>query len=219
MAALPRRYALSPTEGKGRSPENRIISQVEAAKGNTYDYVILHGGINDGMDSIPVGTMTDSTDVADFDITTFAGALEELFARTQEYFGDTAQIGYIVNYQTPLSVWGGETQDMSEYVEVALPICDKWNVSYLDLYDDQDFNQNVLKVSTKDNLSDYLHPTDSGYDLLAPKIGAWMETLAQDDDSSLAWIISGSVLGGVIIIGATTGLVLVRRRRKSAQAA
>ena len=203
----------------GRSLDNRIINQVEAAKDNTYDYVILHGGINDGMDSIAVGTITDSTDVADFDVMTFAGALEELFARTQEYFGDTAQIGYIVNYQTPMSEWGGATQDMSEYVAMALQICDKWDISYLDLYNDQDFNDNVMKVSTKDNLSDYLHPTESGYDLLGAKIGAWMETLGQDDDSALPWIIGG-VVAAVVVIGATTtGLILVRRKRKTAPAA
>ncbi len=203
----------------GRSLDNRIINQVEAAKDNTYDYVILHGGINDGMDSIAVGTITDSTDVADFDVMTFAGALEELFARTQEYFGDTAQIGYIVNYQTPMSEWGGATQDMSEYVAMALQICDKWDISYLDLYNDQDFNDNVMKVSTKDNLSDYLHPAESGYDLLGAKIGTWMETLGQDDDSALPWIVGG-VVAAVVVIGATTtGLILVRRKRRSAPAA
>jgi len=203
----------------GRSLDNRILNQVDAAKDNTYDYVILHGGINDGMDSIEVGAMTDSADVADFDDATFAGALEELFARTQEYFGDTAEIGYIVNYQTPMSEWGGATKDMSEYVEVALQICDKWEVSYLDLYNDQDFNENVMKVSTKDNLSDFLHPTESGYDVLAAKIGAWMETLGQEVDNTLAWIIGGVVAGVVIIGGATTGLVFVRRRKKRAEAA
>ncbi len=193
--------ALSTDLSHGRKPDNRIINQIEVVKDNTYDYVILHGGVNDAMDSLPVGTMTDSTDVADFDTTTFAGALEELFARAKEYFGEKTQIGYIVNYQTPMSNWGGATRDMSAYVKVALQICDKWKVSYLDLYDDQDFNQNVMKVSTKDNLMDYLHPNDSGYDLLAVKIGTWMETLGQGGSSALPWIIGAVV---VVLVAAAT---------------
>ena len=211
--------ALSTDIGKGRSPDNRIITQIEAAKGNPYDYVILHGGINDAMSLIPVGVMTDSSDVADFDITTFAGALEELFARAQEYFGDTAQIGYIVNYQTPMSEWGGATQDWSEYIAVALQICDKWNITYLDLYNDEEFNQDVLKVSTKEYLPDYLHPNAAGYDILTPKIGDWMETLGQEDSGTLPWVIGGVGLAVVVVAGGTTGLLLIRRKKKSEQAA
>ncbi|MBN1458674.1 MAG: SGNH/GDSL hydrolase family protein [Armatimonadetes bacterium] len=208
--------ALSTDLSHGRKSDNRIINQIESVKNNTYDYVILHGGVNDAMDSLPVGAMTDSTDVAAFDNTTFAGALEELFARAKEYFGEKTQIGYIVNYQTPMSNWGGATQDMSAYVKVALQVCDKWNVSYLDLYDDLDFNQEVMKVSTKDNLMDFLHPNDSGYDLLAVKIGTWMETLGQGDSSALPWIIGAVV---VVLVVAAIILFVVVRKKKSARAA
>ena len=37
---------------------NRIINQMKSVEGNTYDYVILHGGVNDAMDSAPVGVMS-----------------------------------------------------------------------------------------------------------------------------------------------------------------
>lgn len=209
--------ALAPKPEINRGEDNRILYQIEPVKGNAYDYVILHGGVNDSMDLVPIGTMTDSFDVADFDISTFAGALEELFCRAKEYFGDKTQIGYIVNYQTPMSNWGGATQDMSDYVKVALQICDKWKISYLDLYDDQDFNENVMKVSTKENLMDYLHPNESGYDILGVKIGAWMETLGQGGSGPLPWIIGGVVL--VLVVAGIIVLILVRRKRKSAQPA
>lgn len=83
--------AIATDRSRGRSLDNRIITQVEAAKGDSFDYVILHGGINDAMDSIAVGTVSASSDVADFDTSTFAGALEELFAQATEYFGDKAK--------------------------------------------------------------------------------------------------------------------------------
>ncbi len=76
------------------------------------------------MDLIPLGAITDSVNAADFDVTTFAGALEELFARANEYFGDETQIGYIINYATPMSEWGGATKDMSEYVAIATQVCE-----------------------------------------------------------------------------------------------
>jgi hypothetical protein len=177
--------------------------------------VILHGGINDGMDSIAVGTMTDSFDVADFDTLTFAGALEELFCRVKQYFGDETRIGYIVNYQTPLSNWGGATRDMTDYVKIALQICEKWEISCLDLYDDAHFNNDVMKVTTKDNLMDYLHPNASGYDLLAPKIGAWMETMGggtSATDYTLYWII-GAVAVALLLAGGATAFVVVRKKR------
>jgi lysophospholipase L1-like esterase len=205
--------AIATDRSRGRSLDNRIISQIQAVKDNNYDYVILHGGINDGMDSIAVGTMTDSMDVAAFDNKTFAGALEELFYYSKQYFGDTAHIGYIVNYQTPMSNWGGATRDMTAYVKVARQICEKWGVSCLDLYDDHNFNEDVLKVSTKEHLLDYLHPNDSGYDLLAPKIGAWMEKMGGGAGYTLYWIIGGIALAIVVAAGVT---LLVMRKRKSA---
>jgi hypothetical protein len=138
------RIAATVSIAQNRGINNRIVNQIESVKANTYDYVILHGGVNDAMSSIAVGRMTDSSNVADFDPSTFAGALEELFYRAREYFGNKTHIGYIVNYQTPMSNWGGATRDMSEYVKVAVQICDKWEISCLDLYDDQDFNENVM---------------------------------------------------------------------------
>ena len=156
---------------------NRIINQLKYAKGD-YDYVILHGGVNDAMDSAPVGTISDSYEVADFKTNTFAGALEELFYTAKQQFGGDTKLGFIINFQTPRSGWGGKTRNMSEYFDLAVQICEKWDIPYLDLYHDEEFNDSVMKVKTKTNLQDYLHPNTAGYDVLYPVIAQWMEGLS-----------------------------------------
>lgn len=172
--------------------DNRILTQINSVKNIKYDYVILHGGVNDAMDSATVGKMTDSFNVADFDTKTFAGGLEELFYYAKQYFGENSKIGYIINFKTPkadLGNWFGKTNDMSEYVKVAIQICDKWEIPYLDFYNDDNFNNNLMKVTTTENLVDYLHPNTNGYEILYKPIATWMETLGVEpvvEDSSVS---------------------------------
>ena len=157
--------------------DNRIITQINQVKDNSYDYIILHGGVNDAMESAPIGVVSDSFKVKDFDASTFVGGLEELFYFTYEYFEDDTIIGYIVNYQTPNSKWGGETTDMSMYFDAAIKVCEKWKIPYLDLYNDENFN-NKLKVTTNENLLDFLHPNADGYDILYKPIAEWMADIS-----------------------------------------
>jgi hypothetical protein len=60
---------------------------------------------------------------------------------------------------------------------VAKEICDKWEIPYLDFYFDDEFNKNIMKTHTDENLYDYIHCRTSGYEILTPRIEAWMETL------------------------------------------
>ena len=190
---------------------SRILTQIEEVKDNQYDYVVLQGLAGDALESAPVGAMSDSFDVADFDVTTYAGGLEELFYYAKQYFGEETYVGYIIGYQTPKTEMGGRMTDMSEYVDVAIPICDKWGIPYLDLYDDAHFNNDLLKVTTAEYLPDYLHPNEAGYDVLYKPIAAWMETMGARSYTPY-WIIGGVVVGVIVVAGGTT-LVLVRKRR------
>ncbi|MBN1628643.1 MAG: SGNH/GDSL hydrolase family protein [Thermoleophilia bacterium] len=200
--------------------KSRIIAEIEKVRDKTYDYVIFQGMAGDALMSAPVGTMADSFDVADFDISTYAGGLEELFYYARQYFGDETHIGYIINYQTPKTEMGGRMTDMSEYVAAAIPICKKWGIPYLDLYDDAHLNNDLLKVTTKEYLLDYLHPNDAGYDILYKPIATWMETMGTGTgsvtesgrDHTLYWIIGG-VAAVVVLAAGGTALFMVRRSR------
>ena len=147
-----------------------VLGQLELCKDKSADYVIMQGGVNDASDRAPVGTVSSSKDPSTFYTFTFAGGLEELFYYAKTWFPD-ATYGFIINYAVPSF---SKAADMSEYVAVAKQVCEKWEIPYLDLYNDTDFCQNVLKVTEKTYLFDNLHPNAAGYDLLAPKIEAWM---------------------------------------------
>ena len=178
------------------SKDVRIITQLESNKDNTYDYVILHGGVNDAMTSAPLGAVSDSTNVEDFDISTFAGALEELIYRAKEYFPD-AKIGYIVNYATPNSTWGGYTKDMAAYFHMAKQVCEKWEVPYIDLFfGSADVNGQMLSYSYDildvDNSTHFygqtsteVHIGGSGYDIITPHIAAFIASIGVEDDGNL----------------------------------
>ncbi|MBR4282238.1 MAG: SGNH/GDSL hydrolase family protein, partial [Clostridia bacterium] len=168
---------------------NRIVTQLHNTQNNSYDYVILQGGTNDGWGDMAetgttpakVGVMTNSFNVSDFDISTFGGGLEELLYYAFKYFPN-AKIGFMTTFATPLAANQnlGATGDMSAYYNLALDICKKWGVPVLDMYHDRYVNNELMQVTTYNCLKDALHPNAKGYDNLAPYIGEWMERLVDN---------------------------------------
>lgn len=157
--------------------QGRIIEQLNKYEGKSFDYVIMHGGVNDAWDMAAVGSVSEGFDSSGFDVSSFAGGLEETFARAKELFPD-AVYGFIMNNALPKCPYGN-ISDMSAYMAVAKQVCEKWGVSYLDLYNDLEFCYNVLRVDTSDYFGDdyYCHPNAAGYDLIAPVVEEWMESL------------------------------------------
>lgn len=154
--------------------DNTVINQLKKMEGKTFDLVILQGGANDAWDSCPVGRMSSKFD-GTFNNSTFAGGLEETIKYAKETFPD-AKIAYIITFSMPKASYG-YLSNMSGYVKMTKNICDKWDIPYLDLYNDEDLNKNQLKTDTKECLYDYIHPNSKGYNILAPIIGEWMKTL------------------------------------------
>ena len=176
--------------------ESRIIAKMEENKNNTYDYVILHGGVNDAMTKAPLGAVSTSKNVADFDISTYAGALEELIYRAKEYFPN-AKIGFIVNYQTPNSTWGGYTKDMAAYFYTAKQVCEKWEIPYLDLFFGSvevegkmlSYSYDILKVDTATNFyngdAGEVHINGSGYAAITPYIAKFIASIGVEQNANL----------------------------------
>ncbi len=194
--------------------DNRVITKFNETRLNKYDYVIMHGGVNDAMESAPIGEVSSAFEVENFDTATFAGALEDLFCNARKYHANAA-LGYIINYATPNSEWGGSTKDMSAYFEVAKKVCDKWNVAYLDLYSgsvEEDgktlsYSDDILKVNTAEYLLENdpaeVHISSLGYDVIAPYIGEWMKTLKLPEgvEAPLADLIEQTPINGDFEIG------------------
>ena len=171
-------------------PENRIVNQLIDNQEKAYDYVILHGGMNDSIAMTQIGDMTDSFNLEDFDTSTFSGAMDELLCKAKELYPD-AIIGYIVNYATPNSTWGGYSNNNKTYFDRAKEICEKWGIPYIDLYDGgveiegehKSYSYDILEVTSGknmyDNLSTEIHIGSKGYDIISPYIQKWMEEISQ----------------------------------------
>lgn len=152
-----------------------IHDQLLKEEGKAFDYVVLHGGVNDAWDSVPVGTCSAYYDPSSFNCDTFAGGLERLLYTATTLFGDRAAIGYLINFKAP-SCPHGTVSDMSEYVEIAKKICDKWGVAYLDMYHHKELTK-ALQYHTTVHTTDFIHPNPEGYDIITPYIADFMRTL------------------------------------------
>lgn len=139
------------------------------------DYIIFEGGVNDALtEGESIGTIT-SDYTNNFDTSTFCGALESLFySALSSWVGK--KIGFIIPHKMG-SVSGQEL--MNTYHEKAREICHKWSIPYIDLYYESTLNSNIPNQlsSLFANGSDTWHLSAEGYDVITPKIEAWMKTL------------------------------------------
>jgi|GEM_PF-974512 len=165
---------------------NSIRAQLEYYTGKEYDFVMLHGMVNDAWSNFAVGTLTaDSVkDPSSFDLNTFAGSLEYTLHLAKKLY-PTAKIGYIVNFRIADNSYTqsrGTISNMTAYKNVVINACKKWGIPYLNLHDDTHFNNTVFKVDTQTYLPDYIHPNAGGYDLIYTYIQDFMKSLTGEAD-------------------------------------
>ena len=154
---------------------NRIVNQLETYKDNDYDYVVIHGGVNDAWDNAPVGTISSSFDPATFNTATYAGGLEEAIYTAIKYYGDKATIFHLINFESPMHA---KACDSGMYFEVGRKICDKWGIPYLDLASNKTLS-NALDIYTSGGafVTDNIHPQPAGYDVIYPYVQEYMKNL------------------------------------------
>lgn len=156
----------------------------------TLDYLILEGGTNDadrlGMAGIGELDMTDFS--GEYDDTNFTGALDSLFYKALSYYPDT-KIGFIVAQKMGT---GGdytvENNTRRKFFERAMQACYKWGITFINLWDCSQlnpklpvyFNPSLDAQGNRDGGYSYIdgqHLTSKGYDIISPKIEAWMRML------------------------------------------
>ena len=157
------------TSGKGQ-----IVTQLDKASRDSYDFVILEGGVNDvltmqgGNTNITWGEVTDSTT---YDASTIAGAIEDLIVQTKDRFPN-AIVGYVIN-----NYFGATDDNMTTYINTVKAACDKHGVAYVDLNADERTGKSVFYNGCELYDDGWLHPNAAGYDIIAPVIAEWMEDL------------------------------------------
>lgn len=160
--------------------------------GTDPEYIILQGGVNDA--DIIGGKDTDgnmpeafgSYDLTDkngeYDKTTFCGSLEALLFRLKSDYPN-ARIGYIISHKMGGNANGYYSYDAEHnlrrfYFETIIALCEKWEIDYIDLWQDCSLNPLDPAHNTGDDPyyynGDYQHLTAKGYDLITPMIEEWM---------------------------------------------
>jgi len=160
-----------------------IVDQAAKYKEREFDFVLLHGGVNDawgtnGSAPTPVGTVTPAGTTT-FDLNTFAGGLENLLYKVKQFYPN-AKIGYIINFYAP-NCSSGTVSEMSQYVDMMKIICDKYDVPYLDLYNNAELTAKLrvtsdIPAERVAYIPDNIHPGAGGYDAIYPYIEEFMLT-------------------------------------------
>lgn len=156
------------------------------------DYLILEGGTNDadliGTDTEKFGSVNMEDYSGNYDDSTFCGACESLLYKAITYFPN-AKIGFIIAQKMGRTSKGyGENYNRRKFFLKIIEICKKWGIPYIDLWDESPLNPMLTTYYDKDltaeeNINngkayiDGQHLTGKGYDIISPKIEAWIRTL------------------------------------------
>lgn len=117
------------------------------------DCVVCQLSTNDATLKLPLGEISDSTELAAFDTGTVTGAMEWII----RYCGDT--------WDCPVVFYTGSCYESPEYaamVDRLRALQQKWNVGVIDLYTDERFND-IDAETYAFYMYDEIHPTKAGY--------------------------------------------------------
>lgn len=124
------------------------------------DAFVCQLSTNDATQKLPLGEISDSFDINDFDTQTVAGAIEYVIAYVQD------------TWDCPVIFYTGTKYNSSAYadmVNLLLRIQEKWDIYVLDLWNDAEMNA----VSSADYMLymvNGIHPSRAGYrDWWTPK--------------------------------------------------
>ena len=175
------------------TPRHWICRSIDTVE-NDYpdaDYIILEGGTNDADlfygDASKLGTFDPGDFTGPFDDTTFYGAMDSLCSKALTYY-PKKKIGFVIAQKMGTG-YGNAVKNRREFFDYAATVCRKWGIPVLDLWNDgqlrpdiitmYDPDYNTVETATAQGLCYYdgQHLTAYGYDVLSPKIEAWMKTL------------------------------------------
>lgn len=118
-----------------------------------FDLFVCQLSTNDATKQLPLGDISDSTSLSDFDTATVTGAMEYIICYAQETWG------------CPVVFFTGSRYDSAEYeamVTRTLELKDKWGIGVLDLWSSDAFND-ISDADRELYMEDKIHPTKAGY--------------------------------------------------------
>lgn len=132
---------------------NSYIKRLRGIKEADADIFICQLSTNDATQKKEFGEISSSKNIEDFDTSTVAGAIEYIIAYAQGKWNCS-----IVFYTNPRY----KSEAYGKMVELLMQIKDKWNISVIDMYNDEEFNSISDEKYTL-YMADSIHPTQAGY--------------------------------------------------------
>ena len=117
------------------------------------DAFVCQLSTNDATKEMPLGEISDSINMNDFDTQTVAGAIEYIIAYAKE------------TWNCPVVFYTQSKYDSEHYekmVDLLLKIQKKWNITVIDLWNNDEINS-ITDEQRKIYLVDNIHPTKAGY--------------------------------------------------------
>lgn len=132
------------------------------------DAFVCQLSTNDATMKKPLGAVSNSFDIQDFDTQTVAGAIEYVIAYARE------------TWDCPVIFYTGTQYDNAHYaqmVDLLLEIQEKWGIGVIDLWNDAEMNA-VSAEDYKFYMVNGIHPSRAGYrDWWTPKFEAYLTDL------------------------------------------
>lgn len=108
---------------------------------------------NDATQKKLLGTVSDSMDLADFDTSTVAGAVEYIIAYAER------------TWNCPVLFYTNPKYDSEQYEEMVgllQQVAEKWDITVIDIWNDVEFNT-LSEEQRALYMADGIHPTQAGY--------------------------------------------------------
>lgn len=142
--------AVSGTTLSTTSP-NSYVTRLDNIKTRQADLFICQLSTNDASQKKPLGEVTDSERMEDFDTDTVAGAMEYTIAYAKD------------KWDCPVVFYTNPKYDSDEYaamVELLYEIRDKWGIGVIDLWTEL---PEITEEERALYMADAIHPTRAGY--------------------------------------------------------
>lgn len=117
------------------------------------DAFVCQLSTNDATKEMPLGEISDSFSMNDFDTQTVAGAIEYIIAYAKE------------TWNCPIVFYTQAKYNSGHYakmVDLLWEIQKKWNITVIDLWNNGEINS-ITDEERKNYLVDHIHPTKAGY--------------------------------------------------------
>ncbi len=117
------------------------------------DFFVCQLSTNDATKNLPLGEISHSFNMAEFDTSTVTGATEYIIAYAKE------------TWNCPVIFYTQAKYDSESYalmVDMLLTLREKWDITVIDLWNNEEINS-ITDAERKLYLVDHIHPTKAGY--------------------------------------------------------